>query len=625
MWKMAFPCCLLLVAAPAGAQTLSNASLTGQYHFVQLLVSASGGALVDARNMLGDMTFDGNGGYTCSGRRGVMAGSLEPRNGQSTYAVSADGTVWIGSPVDTSLLGYAGLSADLKVLAGTSPNGTGNQKSILLAVKAPADSVSVSLLKGKYTASLLQFPNASTAGVRSAIVAMTADGAGRFQSVTGRAHSADLGGRNQSFTVDQAGYSLLADGSGTAVFPATGSSSFGGTFEILVSGDGDFFVGLSSAAGVRDILVATRNYSASAKVSDFEGTHWIAELGLENGSYSMAQGRVAAVAGGRAIVAERLFQDNSLLSFSGLNFYQVNSDGTGALATAREDGLWNMALGGTGAAVPSAMVGAQVGSLGSSTSYYGVFFAARAPAPTGTGVFVYPSGVVNAASFAPMPHPLSPGAIAALFGTNLAAETKSAESIPLPTTLGGVSVSIGGKAAPLFLVTSSQINFQVPFEVAGMTTAMLQVTKGGTLSNAVFVPVGATSPAVFQWNDGETPNRAIVTQANYTLVTRDSPAQRGETIQIWFNGLGALDPPVTTGAANPIAEPLARAVDKNVMVYFGGEPAEKIDYAGGTPYLVGLNQINARVPMTAPVGSNVALAVSTSTAYTDLVDIAIGN
>ena len=614
-----------LLTASLGAQTLNNGSLSGQYHFVQLLVNASGGALTDVRNLIGDITFDGKGGYTYTGRCGVQSGALEPQSGQSSYYVRSDGFTGMPSPIDTNVQQEGGLSADLKVVIGASTGYVTDRKSILFAVKAPAGTVSASLLNGKYTAVLLQFPNASAAGVRSGLATMTADGAGRFQNASGRGHAADQSGRNQSVTVEQATYSLLADGSGTAFFPAGTGGLFAGTWEILTSGDGDFFLGVSSVAGIRDILVATRHYSAAAKPSDFEGTHWIAEMAVDTGSYSVATGRVVALAGGRAMIAERLGQDRTVLDFSGLNSYRVDPESTGALAPVHEDGLLNMALGGTGASAPTAMVGAQIGSLETTTSSYGLFLGARAPAPTGTGVFVYPSGVVNAASFAPMPHPVSPGAIVALFGTNLASESVSATTIPLPTSLGGISVTIGGKPAPLFAVGSNQINFQVPFEIAGMTSANLTVTKGTSSSNSVTVSLAPTSPGIFQWNDGETPNRAVITHANYSLVTCDNPARRGETIQIWVNGLGVLDPPVLTGAGNPIAEPLARAVDKNIMVYFGGEPAEQIDYAGGTPYLVGLNQINAKVPLSAPVGSNVPLAIGTSTAYSDLVDVAIGN
>ena len=70
------------------------------------------------------------------------------------------------------------------------------------------------------------------------------------------------------------------------------------------------------------------------------------------------------------------------------------------------------------------------------------------------------SGVVNGASFSNQP--ITAGLMGSIFGTNLAFFTLTANSVPLPTTLGGSSIQIDGVAAPLFFVSPGQINFQVP-------------------------------------------------------------------------------------------------------------------------------------------------------------------
>ena len=53
-------------------------------------------------------------------------------------------------------------------------------------------------------------------------------------------------------------------------------------------------------------------------------------------------------------------------------------------------------------------------------------------------------GVLNAASF-DRGMPVSPGALISIFGSNLAATTALADSIPLSTVLGGVKVTINGR------------------------------------------------------------------------------------------------------------------------------------------------------------------------------------
>jgi hypothetical protein len=62
---------------------------------------------------------------------------------------------------------------------------------------------------------------------------------------------------------------------------------------------------------------------------------------------------------------------------------------------------------------------------------------------------IFPGGVVNAASFTPatrprVPNGVVPGAIVSIFGRNLALRTETAAGTPLPTVLGGTSVTVGG-------------------------------------------------------------------------------------------------------------------------------------------------------------------------------------
>src|ERR1700685_1650150 len=90
------------------------------------------------------------------------------------------------------------------------------------------------------------------------------------------------------------------------------------------------------------------------------------------------------------------------------------------------------------------------------------------------------NGVVNGASFA-VGLAVAPGSLAAIFGSDLASSTTVAGSGPLPTTLGPTSVTFNGIEAPLFFVSSGQINAQVPFTIPpGSTT--VQVTQSGMSS-----------------------------------------------------------------------------------------------------------------------------------------------
>src|SRR5262249_13828098 len=99
--------------------------------------------------------------------------------------------------------------------------------------------------------------------------------------------------------------------------------------------------------------------------------------------------------------------------------------------------------------------------------------------------------VLNAASNLPS---IAPGSLISIYGSNLAASTATAGTIPLPLTLGGASVTINGVTAPLLYASSTQINAQVPFEIQP-GTANLVITSGGTVSAGISVT--ATGPGIF--------------------------------------------------------------------------------------------------------------------------------
>src|SRR5689334_4361432 len=70
------------------------------------------------------------------------------------------------------------------------------------------------------------------------------------------------------------------------------------------------------------------------------------------------------------------------------------------------------------------------------------------------------AAVLNGASYSTS---LAPGTWAAIFGSNLAGSTATAQSVPLPSKLGDVTVTVGGIAAPLLYVSAGQVNALIPY------------------------------------------------------------------------------------------------------------------------------------------------------------------
>jgi uncharacterized protein (TIGR03437 family) len=217
------------------------------------------------------------------------------------------------------------------------------------------------------------------------------------------------------------------------------------------------------------------------------------------------------------------------------------------------------------------------------------------------------AGVVNSASFV---QGLVPGSLATAFAAGLLDDPGAvgADRIPLPAAISDVSVTVNGVAAPILAVANSNgvelVNFQVPFELAGATTASVVVTRAGQSSAAVDVRVLAVQPAIYTL-DG---TRGVVVHAvGYALVTAARPLQRGEFAFVYAAGLGSVSNQPPTGAAAPLS-PFASA-SGDVRVSLAGLPCD-ISYAGLAPTLVGVYQVNFRVPPNAPSGvQNLILSV----------------
>ena len=77
---------------------------------------------------------------------------------------------------------------------------------------------------------------------------------------------------------------------------------------------------------------------------------------------------------------------------------------------------------------------------------------------------------------------ISPGEILQIYGSNLSTAPVTSSNIPLTTTLGGTSVSIGGIPAPLYYVSPTQINAQAPFELVPGNQYQVVINSNGALA-----------------------------------------------------------------------------------------------------------------------------------------------
>jgi uncharacterized protein (TIGR03437 family) len=243
---------------------------------------------------------------------------------------------------------------------------------------------------------------------------------------------------------------------------------------------------------------------------------------------------------------------------------------------------------------------------------------------------VFDGGVVNNASFAPNPAPMAPGSIAAIFGSNMNDGTANPNSSfingTLAKTLGAASVKINGFDAPVFYSFPSQIGVQIPYELAGQSSASLVLTVAGQSGTPRTIFLSGTAPGIFTLNQAGTGQGAILI-ANTDILAAPAgsipgrtsrPATRGEIITIFCTGLGAVTPALGTGA--PAG---ANTTPAQATVKIDGLDAS-VQYSGTAPGFVGLYQVNATVPNGSRVANDVTVTVSLGGQTSNTATLAVG-
>lgn len=237
---------------------------------------------------------------------------------------------------------------------------------------------------------------------------------------------------------------------------------------------------------------------------------------------------------------------------------------------------------------------------------------------------VSPSCIVHSATFAAVP--LSPGALMSFYGSNLGPGTYLGDYTEgaffsldaqgkVPFTLGGTSVTVDGKPAPLLFTWNKQINFIVPWTTrTDGALVPVCVTRNG-VTKCLQAPTAPAAPGVFE--------RDAVSAAlneDWTVHEVSNPAAPGSIVQVFMTGGGLLQGPMIDGGVTPVppAGPLqpvlatvtaiASPVIPGGCTFLSceiapGSGATEVFYAGAAPGLVmGVLQVNFRIPANTPSG-----------------------
>ncbi|HXE65063.1 MAG TPA: IPT/TIG domain-containing protein [Bryobacteraceae bacterium] len=575
---------LFAAVAALNAQTLNEASLNGDYfvRHVQITRGADGD-VTDSRSLQGLMVFNGSGSYSYVGDQVIGAGTHAGFTAGGSYSVSPSGVVTIRNPQSPSLSINARYGAE--ALIGASTEAPDNTFDLFVAIPYSGTQTKAALNGTFYAAEFELSP------LCDSLVTLATNGAGGITAVSAVGHATGVfsetgtGGSYSDRTLTITGLTLV-----------TGAQRV-----LTVSDSGNVFIAGSPDA--HDIMIGVK----AATSATLAPALWTAGLRLDStGTTENFAGSAAPINGKYITATRRLHETGAILNTTESSSYTEASDGSGSWGPSK------IGVGAGGNLMVSASASATQDPAG-----YQISFSVASPALTGSSVFISPRGVVNAASAAPGVDAVSPGEFIAIYGSGLGGATASALP-PYPPSVGNVSVLIGGLQAPVYFVSAGQIDCLVPYGVTG-TSVTIRVNNNGAPSNTVTVPLAKTSPGIFSLDTSGTGDGALLHLDN-TVINSVSPAAKGEIVQIYLTGLGALTTPIADGhgaaAADFAVTPIALYID-------GVQVASQDVLYWGVSSLPGLYQINFRVPSNLTVTGELPLAILTPDAFHDQVNIAV--
>jgi uncharacterized protein (TIGR03437 family) len=221
---------------------------------------------------------------------------------------------------------------------------------------------------------------------------------------------------------------------------------------------------------------------------------------------------------------------------------------------------------------------------------------------TGAKQFMVYGAVANVSSASYEGEELAPASLVSAFSTGLAVGTKSADSLPLPTSLLGSSMTVTDVVSkeyqvPLLFVSPQQINYVMPDNLPlGNATVMVKSANGHNYVG--IVEIKNVAPGLLSANaDGKG------VAAAQTLRVKKDGSQIYDTVSQYDPQLSKMVPrPIDLSLGDPIYLVFYgtgfryRTGLNNVKVDIGGVVLNGL-YAGPAPGYAGLDQLNVLAPL----------------------------
>ena len=240
--------------------------------------------------------------------------------------------------------------------------------------------------------------------------------------------------------------------------------------------------------------------------------------------------------------------------------------------------------------------------------------------------------IVNGASFLTY-RLLAPNTIATIFPatngspTQFGSNTAQFSTVPVPTNLGDVQVTVNGTQASLFYVSPGQINFVIPWNAPTSGTTEVDVIQVSTqqILGAALINMSSVSPGIFQCPfSTATLRQACILNEDNSVNSFQNTAQRGHVIQIFGTGQGPVSnappdgtPPSGSAPSSITPRVLINGLYPEQYQSQPGDPSngQFIQYFGLAPGLVGVWQLNIQIPMGVTPGNNVPIEVNLNNVF----------
>jgi uncharacterized protein (TIGR03437 family) len=231
---------------------------------------------------------------------------------------------------------------------------------------------------------------------------------------------------------------------------------------------------------------------------------------------------------------------------------------------------------------------------------------AVAATPTFTGTPTVDENGVKAATDFGGSDLIGPGSWIEVSGENLAGNSRSWTTLDFngaqaPTTLDGVQVTVGGRAAYVAFISPTLLRVQLPSDVDAGDQELVVTTPAGSseprpvrieaAQPGIYAPItlniGGAQYAAALLNDGST----LALPKDAVQGTASRPVRPGETIVLYGVGFGPVLPTVEAGKVALEQT----SVMRDVQILLGDTPAT-LSYAGLNPGSVGMYKFRLVVP-----------------------------